>query len=80
MNFLHALTLIGLGRVEIFPSNPTRCCAPRRTVRAARPAVAERRELIERVAQDDADPLVSARPARNMKALVGILREGDVPD
>src|SRR5437660_7652275 len=74
---LHALTLVGLGRVEV--ALGIRRDAVHTVELAGLPsAVAERGELLERVAQDHADPFVLA-VGQEHEALVGIPRERDVP-
>src|SRR5262249_6007156 len=74
---LDALTLVGLGRVEVaLGVRRDRVHAVELAGLAA--AVAERGELLERVAQDHAHPLVLA-VGQEHELLVGILRERDVP-
>src|SRR5437588_5152948 len=67
---LHALTLVGLGRVEVaLGVRRNRVHAVELPGLAA--AVAERGELLERFAQDHADPLVLA-VGQEHELLVGI--------
>src|SRR5213078_4407040 len=76
--FLHALTFVGLGRVEIAFGIGRDAVHAIELARLA-PAVAERGDLLERLAHDDADALVL--PVRQHdEALLGVLGKYDVPD
>src|SRR5215813_12783540 len=74
---LQALTLVGLGRVEIALGVRRDAVHAVELPRLAS-AVAERRELLERVAQDHAHALVLA-VGQEHEALLRILGERDVP-
>src|SRR5215471_2271027 len=77
VELLHALTFVGLGRVEV----PLRIRSDAvHAVELARlpPAVAERSDFLKRLANDDAHPLVLA-VGQHDEALLRVLGEHDVP-
>src|SRR5215472_4822781 len=74
---LHPFSLVGLGRIEV--ALGIRCDAVYAVELPGLPAaVAKRGDLLERVAQDHANPLVLP-VGQEEEPLVGVLRERDVP-
>src|SRR5437667_11419685 len=75
---LHALALVGFGRVEI-ALGIARDAVHAVELAGLAPAVAEVRDFLQRLAKDDTHLLVLAVGEEN-EALLGIFRKGDIPD